>query len=451
MASAAGARGGNGRAGAAGYAGSAMAGGAGGARGSAMAGTGGVAGTGFEPTDCLPGGEAADEEVPSRVACPIPRTISPRKCACREPRPVTRATTCMPKTTWPTFTTVAFQDTADVVCAAGPPPPSTPGCAGDECCYVLVGGCPIGRPFMVDGHARLASPVERDDWRVVLAPNLAGLDAATRRALADAYCADGLAEHASVASFARFVLECLALGAPADLVHAAQQALSDEIEHAKLSFGLASAYSEQPLGPATLDMADALEARIDPVASALRAVREGCIAETVAAALIQNASQCAEDPVVKAVTTRVAEQELSHAVLAWRFVQWLIEREGPELADAVAREFADAHRHVGFGATTPLPGDAQAMRAHGYLGEQERRDIARQTLAQVILPCARALLGRDFANLDAAGVGPGCHPGAPCGPSGQSASGRSEPTATPFDAYSAGLSQGATPTSVRCC
>jgi hypothetical protein len=109
---------------------------------------------------------------------------------------------------------------------------------------------------------------------------------------------------------------------------------------------------------------------------------------------------CAEDPVIKTTTSRVAEHELGHAVLAWRFVRWLIEREGEELADAVAREFADAYRHIGFGAVTPLPGDAQAMRAHGYLGEEERRDIAQHTLERVILRCARALLGRDFARAE---------------------------------------------------
>jgi hypothetical protein len=50
-------------------------------------------------------------------------------------------------------------------------------------------------------------------------------------------------EHASVAAFARFTLDLLALGAPADLVQSAQQALGDEIAHAELCFGLAGATS----------------------------------------------------------------------------------------------------------------------------------------------------------------------------------------------------------------
>src|SRR6185503_716009 len=95
--------------------------------------------------------------------------------------------------------------------------------------------------------------------------------------------ADAQLEHASIASFARFVLVLLAVGAPADLVAGAQQALADEVEHARACFSLASRFAETPLGPAPLRIDGALEAPTLARAAA-DAVVEGCIGETLAAA-----------------------------------------------------------------------------------------------------------------------------------------------------------------------
>jgi hypothetical protein len=61
-----------------------------------------------------------------------------------------------------------------------------------------------------------------------------------------------LLEHASVASFARFSLQLMAAGAPASLVEAAHRAALDEIEHARLTFRLASRYEGRALGPGPL-------------------------------------------------------------------------------------------------------------------------------------------------------------------------------------------------------
>jgi hypothetical protein len=285
---------------------------------------------------------------------------------------------------------------ASLVCGARPPVPGAPNCAGDECCYAMVGGCPIGRPFLVQGQARVALLRGGDGWLAPLAerktPELAALDPATRRALADVYAQDGLTEHASVASFARFTLECLALGAPAEIVLEAQRAASDEVEHARTSFALASAYAGAELGPATLDVSGALPVAPSREDAVLRTVREGCIAETVSAALLHEAAQAATDPAVKAALSRAADDEKRHSALSWRFVGWALESGGESLRAAVAREFGSARDHVGFGAFTGLPGDAAAMRAHGYLGTSERRQVAGLVLEQVVLPCARVLL-----------------------------------------------------------
>lgn len=283
-----------------------------------------------------------------------------------------------------------YQNIASFVCGPIPVEPMNDRCIGGECCYVMSGGCPIGRPFIVADAARQAELASRKDWLAPASPDVSRLDAATRRALADAYGKDALAEHASVAAFARFVLECLALGAPVHIVSEAQRALADEIEHARLSFALASAYGGQELGPTPLDVRGALGS-VELEDSVRRTIREGCIAETVAAALVHAAASAAKDAFVASALAKVAEDERRHAVLAWRFVRWALEQGDAALFSVVAEEFQSARERVGFGAVTDFDGDARALHAHGYLSVEERHRVALETLEHVVLPCASTL------------------------------------------------------------
>lgn len=289
-----------------------------------------------------------------------------------------------------------YDQIASYVCGGRPAAPGSNGCAGDECCYVFNGGCAVGRPFTVDGRARQAYLVRDASWlntaTGTLMPEVASLDWESRCALADVYSKDALTEHASVASFSRFVLECLAVGAPADIVLEAQQALADEIGHARASFALASAYAGVDLGPSALDVSNAISERVTLTECVRRTFREGCIAETVSAALIHGAADVASDPVVKSVLSRTAEDERRHAVLAWRFVSWAVARGDEPLRALIREEIQRAHEHIGFGALTDLPGDAVALRAHGYLDEAERRLVAMRALDEVVLPSASLLV-----------------------------------------------------------
>ncbi len=61
-----------------------------------------------------------------------------------------------------------------------------------------------------------------------------------RAALGAAWLRNALMEHASVAALARFTLELLAVGAPADLIRDSNAAASDETRHAELCFALAA-------------------------------------------------------------------------------------------------------------------------------------------------------------------------------------------------------------------
>jgi hypothetical protein len=254
--------------------------------------------------------------------------------------------------------------------------------------------CGTGRPFLVGGAARVAGTRERADWASSLAPCLDGLDADDRTALAAHYTDVALMEHASIAAFARFALELLALGAPPELLTDTHAALSDETVHARDAFALASAYAGRRIGPSVLDVDRALteRERTDVVRTA---ILEGCIGETVAAVEAAEALAHAEDPAVRAALERVVRDETRHAELAWRFVKWVLESNPSGLRDAaldalssvVASELAASRT-----ATAP-PGELPraALLAHGALGIETRRELRRRVLFDVVEPCARAL------------------------------------------------------------
>lgn len=253
-------------------------------------------------------------------------------------------------------------------------------------------GCPVGRPFTVRGVARTADLIPGDDWSDELGPDTSRLDPITRAALTDYWSHEARFEHASVASFARFLLQLLAVAAPAELLDGAQHAIHEEYEHARTALGFVAAYGGTPMRPGALPIHDALESATDPVAIAVSAAKEGCIAETVAAMQVAMAAECATDPAVKRALTRIAREEMEHAELAWTFLRWAVLALGPEVRSAVEQVFAEASRHVSLGAITDLPGDPTAMLAHGYLRLEDRKSVAVSVLSNVVAPAARALL-----------------------------------------------------------
>jgi hypothetical protein len=267
---------------------------------------------------------------------------------------------------------------------------------GDQCCYTIeqiqCGG--TGRPFidggLDGGRPRTAAPRRAGDpeaWRAGGAPLVAGLSAGVRARLAAAWTADGLLEHASIASFGRFAFELLAVGAPADLVAAAHRAAVDEVEHARLCLGLAGAYAGEPVAPAPFPFGGRVEVSADLASIAARAVREGCVGETLAS--IQAAEQLAgtEDPRVRGALAVIVDDEARHAERAWRFVAWALAHGGAEVRAAVAAAFAAP-------VALPAPGEPlpAEMAAHGRLDPSTLRAALARALEDVVRPCAERLL-----------------------------------------------------------
>ncbi|MBX3259502.1 MAG: ferritin-like domain-containing protein [Labilithrix sp.] len=261
-----------------------------------------------------------------------------------------------------------------------------------ECCYEFCAGACCGRPVLVDGAARVAPLRIRDDWSSGAAQDEASthIDARTRDALRDAWTRDALLEHASIASFATFTLELLALGAPSDLVRAAQAAAADEIEHARLTFAVASRYAEGSMGPGALDVSGIVpSSRLADVAAAC--VRDGCLNETIASAIAGAQASVAADPDLRAALERISEDEARHAELAWRFVQWALGAGGADVREAVVAAFeAPVARSV----SVPDGIDAAVWRAHGRLLASEHASTVDAVVAQVIAPCRDRLLAR---------------------------------------------------------
>ncbi|WP_437522286.1 ferritin-like domain-containing protein [Sorangium sp. So ce726] len=282
--------------------------------------------------------------------------------------------------------------------------------ATEQCCYMIVpegsSSCGTGRPFLVGARALHAAAVPGAAWRAAdeTAPDVRGLSAEARATLARAWTSDALLEHASVASFGRFALELLAVGAPPELVEAAHRAAIDEIRHARLCFALAGAYGGAPVGASAFPFGGAVAVSADLAAVAASAVREGCVAETLAAVLAAEQLGHAQDPAVRAALTAIAADEARHAELAWRAVAWAVATGGAEVRAAVIDAFA-AGEEVLAGFVSGAAAGSE-LTAHGRLGAAEIAAALRRALDEVVRPAAAALLGASASPGSAAASSP---------------------------------------------
>jgi len=246
-----------------------------------------------------------------------------------------------------------------------------------------------GRPFMVEDHAVTAPAAARSDWRTLVAVRSA--PESVRAALAAHWTQIALAEHASVASFARHILQLLAVGAPPQFVLDTQRALADEIEHARLCFALASEYGGSGVGPGPL--AQAHEPGASDLESVVAAViREACVGETLSALEAREAAERAEDPGLRRLLGKIADDEQRHAELGWRFVRWAREQLD---ADARARTDAVFAAAVADAAVTAShmsqePGSPE-LRAHGVVDAPLRASVWLRGLQGLVQPAAAAL------------------------------------------------------------
>lgn len=281
-----------------------------------------------------------------------------------------------------------------------------------ECCYNSMFQCGGGRPFLVAGAPRVAHSATRKDWharqrcgdralqRRSAAWSLSPVQAA---ALSGAWLGDALMEHASVAAFARFSLELLGFGAPADLVRDAQLAALDEVRHAQACFALASRFGGKDLGPGALQLDDATPRRsLEEFARCT--FLEGCIGETFATLVAETGAQRSNDAQVCGVLGQIAEDEARHAELAWRTLGWVMaklsaaRRQGlvADLQSQLMLEIAlcrteEKEASQGLGRIEPQ------LAAYGRVDRRHMLELRLSALEQVVAPCLASLAsGREL-------------------------------------------------------
>jgi hypothetical protein len=254
-------------------------------------------------------------------------------------------------------------------------------------------GCAVGRPFLVEGLARVAAVAKRSDWLLPGQLDVGVVPLAEREAAGLAWCHIGQLEHASVAAFARFALQLLSLGAPPALVEAASAAMSDETRHAQLAFGVASALLGRAVGPAALDVERSLlETSLVDVTRLV--IREGCIGETCAALEAREAALHASQPELAQLLHGIADDESRHAELAWRFVSYALEREPEKIAALLETELLEEQTLVESARSPASSADELAGAALGILPERLRSELRALALREVVTPCALGLLRR---------------------------------------------------------
>lgn len=259
----------------------------------------------------------------------------------------------------------------------------------DGCGYVVVGvstGVCCGRPLLRDGSSVVAPLGGPSDWRTAEeGPDLSTLRARERALLAAYWTGVAQMEHASVASFARFTLELMEHGAPAELLSDAQQAGLDEVRHALDAFALASAYAGATVAPGPMDLSGVVITGRSLVEVAVACVEEGCIGETLAAVEAAHRLVQTTDPAVARALRRVVEDEGRHAAMAWRALSWLLEVGGEPVREAVEATFsAGLERAEG-------PEEVGGAVRHGLLRRSARQAAFQQAWSDVIQPAWKAL------------------------------------------------------------
>lgn len=239
------------------------------------------------------------------------------------------------------------------------------------CCYNWVIPCPGGRPLRAtpEDAPCVAEAMRRGDWTAAIAAiDAASLDADERARRAAHWTREAAFEHASIASFAEATLALMAVGAPPELLAELQRAALDEVEHAKIAFALARAYGGEAVGPSPLPLSPA---RVSPTLRevARSTFADGCVGETIAQLVVKDAADREGDPAVAALLARIADDEARHAALAWKTLAWALRVGGAEVARAIEA-------------------DVRALRS----APPAKTEIERRAIADVILPCAVALL-----------------------------------------------------------
>jgi len=175
------------------------------------------------------------------------------------------------------------------------------------------------------------------------------------RTLAEHFEGVAWEEAASIHAFRRLADELAWHGAPRELVHAARVAAVEECRHTRTMLGLARRHApacpslgQRPSVPPlpSLPRRRGRFAPRDLERIAVENAVEGCVGETVAAALASFQAENAADPEIREAMATIAREEITHAALALRVLAWTDSRLPGRSRARVRRALASAAREV---------------------------------------------------------------------------------------------------------
>lgn len=196
-------------------------------------------------------------------------------------------------------------------------------------------------------------------------------------------------EHASVASFSRFSLELMSVGASPELLALAHQAALDEVRHTQISLDIANQFSMTTFTPGAFPIsnkaADFAFGDMEKIASA--AALEACIEETLAAAVVLYQAEHMGDVRQQILLRAVALDEANHAAFAWRAVQWMASTS-PDVHAAISAIFSNRAREYEVASETSSISKLQHL---GLLDQGTVAKIQYGAWHQVVVPAAVSL------------------------------------------------------------
>ena len=253
--------------------------------------------------------------------------------------------------------------------------------AASGCCYEFTRMCGEGRPFLVCGEARVASLHGRNSHHVD----------EYALALCDDWARDALAEHASVAAFARLTLYLMAAGAPAALIEKSQRASLDELGHAEFCFAQASKHAGESVAPGKLDLSHALEAISFEELMWVNLI-EGCIGESLAAVRVSEQARLAEEPELARALRQVSEDEAGHALLAFEILAWGLQADPAGTRPALERALRGGAPLAAVSPADWTPSRATRWNRAGRLTPTNKLELDRSTWRVTVRPVLLELL-----------------------------------------------------------
>lgn len=213
--------------------------------------------------------------------------------------------------------------------------------------------CIVGRPFRHEGESLTAEVEAASTWARI-----------------------GLAEHASIAAFAKLQLQLMAWGAPSSLLAEVAEAMADEVRHAEIAFELAERYGSAAVVPGRFPFPAAIDPAVSLADLAAAAVTEGCIGETLSAIATRRAAEQCPEADVRELLLVIAADEDRHAALSWAVVAWALRIGGADVRARVLEALQGPH---------PAP--------HlELLSASDTQALSVRALHEVIAPAATALL-----------------------------------------------------------